>query len=153
MDSQTINILHYSINIIPPRYSFESIIDLTLIKFPKNQTNLTTFRQNFLSLIKKYINYSHLYTDGSKSTQYKSSTVIYNNTQMTATLPSHFTTLFAKLYAIVSHLSHHRHITQRLYLIISDSLSVHLSIKNHRSKHQEIIKSSSSFQANLIIIY
>lgn len=123
-----LNIMANLMNIISPCHSCEPITDVTLTKFPKNQTNSIIFKQNLVALIKKYTNYCQLYTEDSKLAQYTSSAMIHGNTEITATLLSYFVILSAELCAIKLAISH---ITNMLPndSIISDSLSALFPLK------------------------
>ncbi|XP_065213540.1 uncharacterized protein LOC135840786 [Planococcus citri] len=157
VEENNIKIHHLLVNPTPPWQSFNPIIDLSLTEFNKNLTNPIILKRHFLLLLDKYKEYSHIYTDGSKTKQFTGCAIIHDDISIPIALPSLCTILTAELYAIKSAITYSLDFSLNKVTVFTDSLSALLSIKNYRSKYShpislEIIELLQLFQNSTPIL-
>ena len=116
-------------------------INLDLTIYPKSSTTSEVYLQSFRQLLQtKYPEYKTLYTDGSRSLYGVGAACFSNPTIKSESLPGHATVFSAELRAVELASQIIKSKPAGKYLILSDSLSVLLSLKNHNSDHPTIIK-------------
>ena len=96
-------------------------LNVSLLKYNKAESSPTFLRNLFLEELHKYINYTHIYTDGSKSSFGVGSSFVHEDKRYSWTLPSYCSIFTAEIYAIWQACQYCRHMRLPLALVITDS--------------------------------
>ena len=120
----------------PPWKTATPKIDQSLYNLTKKSTHPLAFQDEFEKLKEKYLNHTHIFTDGSKQNSSTTSAAIINrSTKKTKHLPKETSIFSAEIYAIhlaldlISENKNHKHI------IFSDSRSAITAIENKRNNN------------------
>lgn len=124
------NFSYRILGITKPTWSIDPCtVDLELAENPKNQTTVNVYRQMFNDLIyRKYENHKQIFTDGSKSDAGVGAAAVWEGGMSTATLPEDASIYTAELHAIYLASRHIEETQDNNFVIMSDSLSVLLSM-------------------------
>lgn len=137
--SKNTEILNYPFNTNPPQSTFTPIIDLTLTDLGKTQIETTTYVRNFENLIKKYPNFTLIFTACSKSLDNAGCTFIHDTYSIPFPRPPHFSVLSVELFVLKLAVDYWSNLDSSNILILTDSLSALLSIQNDHKKKQHTI--------------
>ena len=105
-----------------------------LTKYHKENTQPTTFQEEFLHLKNNCPNHIHIYTDGSKNGNKVSCTAIQHNTKITKRLPNSTSIYSAEAKTIDLALNIIKQTESTKLIIFSDSLSVLTSLKKTKPR-------------------
>ena len=130
-----IDVGEIAINSIPdvPIWDSEPVtVDFTLSEFDKSSTSSTVFKSRFNEVKQKYLDFCHIYTDGSKVETKVASAYVCSMEQGLRDGCSIFT---AEVEAIIKALTYVKVSTRKSFVIFSDSMSVLQAIESHESKN------------------
>jgi len=116
----------YSIlNIQTPTWTIEPPnIDMSMARLPKDTTHPSSYRQLFSSILQeRYTEFTHMYTDGSKTATGVGAAFICGEVARTAALPPEATIASAELHAIQMAISFTKEKAKNKVVIFTDSMS------------------------------
>ena len=122
-------------NCVPPWENCLIYTNLSLTSLNKKTTPNDIIVAAYNDMMSSYQQFSHLYTDGSKSTYGVGCAVVLNSEVVVRfSLPAIYTILSAELYAILLAIDIAVEKNEQNCLIITDSLSAIFAIRNHHKK-------------------
>ena len=126
---------------IPPWELSSPIVNLTLHSSPKSDTHNTEYRQRFLEVNDYYENknFVPVYTDGSKTDNYVSSSAVFPVDSFKVNLHEHTSIFTAEAVALKLAVQHIQREAIRKSVIYSDSLSC-LQALQHKNLQNPIIR-------------
>ena len=126
---------------IPPWELSSPIVNLTLHSSPKSDTHNTEYRQRFLEVNDYYENknFVPIYTDGSKTDNYVSSSAVFPVDSFKVNLHEHTSIFTAEAVALKLAVQHIQREAIRKSVIYSDSLSC-LQALQHKNLENPIIR-------------
>ena len=127
---------------IPPWELCTPTIDLTLHSTTKNETSDSDYKQRFLELKDSYDtqNFTSIYTDGSKSDNYVSASVVLSTDIFKVNLPDHSSIFTAEAVALKLAVQHIQRQAIPRAVIFSDSLSCIQSLQSKNVQHPTILE-------------
>ena len=127
---------------IPPWELCTPTIDLTLHSTTKNETSDSDYKQRFLELKDSYEsqNFTSIYTDGSKSDNYVSASVVLSTDIFKVNLPDHSSIFTAEAVALKLAVQHIQRQAIPRAVIFSDSLSCIQSLQSKNVQHPTILE-------------
>ena len=138
-----IDVGEIAINSIPdvPIWDSEPVtVDLTLSEFDKSSTSSTVFKSRFNEVRQRYLDFCHIYTDGSKvETQVASAYVCPYGTRGYR-LRDGCNIFTAEVEAINKALTYVKVSSRKSFVIFSDSMSVLQAIESQESKNPLVIR-------------
>ena len=122
---------------IPPWELSYPTVNLTLTSKPKSETLGSDYRQHFLEINDSYENnnFTAIYTDGSKSNDYVSASVVSSVDIFKVNLPTESSIFTAEAVALKLAVQHIQSQTLRRTVIYSDSLSCLQTLKHKNLEH------------------
>ena len=122
---------------IPPWELSFPTVNLTLTSKPKSETLESDYRQRFLEINDSYENnnFAAIYTDGSKSNDYVSASVVSSVDIFKVNLPTESSIFTAEAVALKLARQHIQSQTLQRTVIYSDSLSCLQTLKNKNLEH------------------
>ena len=127
-----------AINSIPdvPIWDSEPVtVDFTLSEFDKSSTSSTVFKSRFNEVKQKYLDFCHIYTDGSKVETKVASAYVCPYGTRGYRLRDGCSIFTAEVEAINKALSYVKVSTRKSFVIFSDSMSVLQAIESQESKN------------------
>ena len=127
-----------AINSIPdvPIWDSEPVtVDFTLSEFDKSSTSSTVFESRFNEVKQKYLDFCHIYTDGSKVETKVASAYVCPYGTRGYRLRNGCSIFTAEVEAINKALSYVKVSTRKSFVIFSDSMSVLQAIESQESKN------------------
>ena len=127
-----------AINSIPdvPIWDSEPVtVDFTLYEFDKSSTSSTVFKSRFIEVKQKYLDFCHIYTDGSKVETKVASAYDCPYGTRGYRLRDGCSIFTAEVEAINKALSYVKVSTRKSFVIFSDSMSVLQAIESQESKN------------------
>ena len=127
-----------AINSIPdvPIWDSEPVtVDFTLSEFDKSSTSSTVFKSRFNEVKQKYLDFCHIYTDGSKVETKVASAYVCPYGTRGYRLRNGCSIFTAEVEAINKALTYVKVSTRRSFVIFSDSMSVLQAIEGQESKN------------------
>ena len=103
-------------------FSAPTII-IEMCKLPKNQTSSNSYKNGLNAILASFPNYTHIYTDGSKSKTGCGCSVITPNEELQFNLPEYYCVFRCETFAILQALKFIERSSDLLFVIMSDSLS------------------------------
>ena len=127
---------------IPPWELCTPTIDLTLHSTTKNETSDSDYKQRFLELKDSYEtqNFTSIYTDGFKSDNYVSASVVLSTDIFKVNLPDHSSIFTAEAVALKLAVQHIQRQAIPRAVIFSDSLSCIQSLQSKNVQHPTILE-------------
>ena len=126
------------INSIPdvPIWDSEPVtVDFTLSEFDKSSTSSTVFKSRFIEVKQKYLDFCHIYTDGSKVETKVASAYVCPYGTRGYRLRDGCSIFTAEVEAISKALTYVKVSTRKSFEIFSDSMSVLQAIESQESKN------------------
>ena len=133
-----IDIGEIAINSIPdvPIWDSEPVtVDFTLSEFDKSSTSSTVFKSRFNEVKQKYLDFCHIYTDGSKVETKVTSAYVCPYGTIGYRLRDGCSNFTAEVKAINKALTYVNVSSRKSFVIFSDSLSVLQAIESQESKN------------------
>ena len=127
-----------AINSIPDVPIWDSepvIVDFTLSEFDKSSTSSTVFKSRFNEVKQKYLDFCHIYTDGSKVETKVASAYVCPYGIRGYRLRDGCSIFTAEVEAINKALTYVKTYTRKRFVIFSDSMSVLQAIESQESKN------------------
>ena len=127
-----------AINSIPDVAIWDSepvTVDFTLSEFDKSSTSSTVFKSRFNEVKQKYLDFCHIYTDGSKVETKVASAYVCPNRTRGYRLRDGCSIFTAEVDAINKALTYVKVSTRKSFVIFSDSMSVLQAIESQESKN------------------
>ena len=120
---------------IPPWMLTVALLDTSLASVKKKDTSAVELRSRALECIGSYENYTHFYTDGSKTEMGVGCAFVSESVTRSFTLQSNATVFTSELVAIQKALSFIEVSSDMLYVIFTDSLSSLLALSDFNTSH------------------
>ena len=133
-----IDVGEIAINSIPdvPIWDSEPVtVDFTLSGFDKSSTSSTIFKSGFNEVKQKYLDFCHIYTDGSKVETKVASAYVCPYGTRGYRLRNGCSVFTAEVEAITKALTYVKVSTRQSFVIFSDSMSVLQAIESQESKN------------------
>ena len=133
-----IDVGEIAINSIPdvPIWDSEPVtVDFTLSEFDKSSTSSTVFKSRFNEVKQKYLDFCHIYTDGSKVETKVASAYVCPYGTRGYRLRDGCSIFTAEVEAINKALAYVKVSTRKSFVIFSDSMSVLQAIESQESKN------------------
>ena len=133
-----IDVGEIAINSIPdvPIWDSEPVtVDFTLSEFDKSSTSSTVFKSRFNEVKQKYLNFCHIYTDGSKVERKVASAYVCPYGTRSYRLRDGCSIFTAEVEAIDKALKYVKVSSVERFVIFSDSMSVLQAIESQESKN------------------
>ena len=133
-----VDIGEIAINSIPyvPIWDSEPVtVDFTLSEFDKSSTSSTVFKSRFNEVKQKYLDFCHIYTDGSKVETKVASAYVCPYGTRGYRLRDGCSIFTAEVEAINKALTYVKVSTRKSFVIFSDSMSVLQAIESQESKN------------------
>ena len=133
-----IDVGEIAINSIPdvPIWDSEPVtVDFTLSEFDKSSTSSTVFKSRFNEVKQKYLDFCHIYTDGSKVERKVASAYVCPYGTMSYRLRDGCSIFTAEVEAIDKALKYVKVSSVERFVIFSDSMSVLQAIESQESKN------------------
>ena len=133
-----IDVEEIAINSVPdaPIWDSEPVtVDLTLSEFDKSSTSSTVFKSRFNEVKQKYLDFCHIYTDGSKVETKVASAYVCPYGTRGYRLRDGCSIFTAEVEAINKALTYVKVSTRQSFVIFSDSMSVLQAIESQESKN------------------
>ena len=138
LKSEKIDIGEIAINSIPDVPIWDSgpvTVDFTLSEFDKSSTSSTVFKSRFNEVKQKYLDFCHMYTDGSKVETKVASAYVCPYGTRSYRLRDGCSIFTAEVEAINKALTYVKVSTRKFFVILSDSMSVLQAIESQESKN------------------
>ena len=133
-----IDVEEIAINSVPdvPIWDSEPVtVDFTLSEFDKSSTSSTVFKSRFNEVKQKYLDFCHIYTDGSKVETKVASAYVCPYGTRGYRLRDGCSIFTAEVEAINKALTYVKVSTRQSFVIFSDSMSVLQAIESQESKN------------------
>ena len=133
-----IDVGEIAINSVPdvPIWDSEPVtVDFTLSEFDKSSTSSTVFKSRFNEVKQKYLDFCHIYTDGSKVETKVASAYVCPYGTRGYRLRDGCSIFTAEVEAINKALTYVKVSTRKSFVIFSDSMSVLQAIESQESKN------------------
>ena len=133
-----IDVGEIAINSIPdvPIWDSEPVtVDFTLSEFDKSSTSSTVFKSRFNEVKQKYLDFCHIYTDGSKVETKVASAYVCTYGTIGYRLRDGCSIFTAEVEAINKALTYVKVSTRKSFVIFADSMSVLQAIESQESKN------------------
>ena len=144
-----IDVGEIAINSIPdvPIWDSEPVtVDFTLSKFDKSSTSSTVFKSRCNEVKQKYLDFCHIYTDGSKVETKVASAYVCPYGTRGYRLRYGCSIFTAEIEAINKALTYVKVSTRRSFVIFSDSMSVLQAIESQESKNPLVDRVLQAYQ-------
>jgi hypothetical protein len=94
-------ILHFKHPKVPPWKIQQPVINLSMNTYNKEKDNPIVIKTAFYELLEQYTDYTHIYTDGSKTDTAVAAAAVCNHKTLKCHLPNSTSIYTAELYAII----------------------------------------------------